>query len=44
MEWYFRNKNLVHRNLEYEKSYYGNTFIYMYEFKDYAEKIECGCD
>ena len=23
---------------------YGNTFICMYEFKDYAEKIYCGFD
>ena len=40
---YFRG-HIVHRNLEYKKSYYGNTFIYMYEFKDYAEKIYCGFD
>ena len=35
MDWVFsetfrkRNKTLVHRNLEYEKSYYGNIFIYI---------------
>jgi len=50
LDWVFsgtfgkRNENLVHRNREYKKSYYGNIFIYMYEFKKYAEKIHFGFD